>query len=426
MSRRAHIHYGWIVVGTTFLALLLGAGVRSTPGILMVPFETEFHWSRGTISFAVAINLLIYGFIGPFAAAMMERFGIRRMMLFAIVCIGSGVALTTFMRESWQLILLWGVVVGCGTGITANVLAATVATRWFVESRGLVVGLLTSAAAAGQLVFLPTMAAITTAYGWRPMVLTVVAVAVVVFPIVAVLMRDRPEDIGLVPYGEAPGTKRATPTAGNPIAIAFRALAEGARARDFWLIAGSFFVCGASTNGLIATHLIPACIDNGIPEITGAGLLAAMGAFNFVGTTGSGWLSDRVDNRVLLAVYYSLRGLSLLFLPFSFVSLYGLSLFAVFYGLDWVATVPPTVRLTANSFSKEKAGILYGWIFAAHQLGSAAAAYVGGIMRTDLGSYLETFMLSGTLCFVAALLVMWVGVDWRRHQPTAAEATAGS
>ncbi len=313
-------------------------------------------------------------------------------------------------------------VVGCGTGVTANVLAATVATRWFTKNRGLVVGLLTSAAAAGQLVFLPAMAGIVTAYGWRPMVLSITAFAALAFPVVAFLMRDRPEDLGLAPYGETEGAKPTARATGNPAVTALRTLGEGLRRRDFWLLAGSFFICGASTNGLIATHLIPACIDNGIPEMTGAGMLAMMGAFNFVGTTGSGWLSDRIDNRVLLATYYSLRGLSLLFLPFSFVSLYGLSLFAVFYGLDWIATVPPTVRLSANCFGKEKAGIYYGWIFASHQLGSGAAAYFGGVLRTDLGSYLETFMLSGTLCFVAAALVMWIGVDRRRTAPVAAAA----
>ena len=410
------------MVGATFLTLLLGAGVRSTPGILMVPFEEEFHWSRSTISFAVAVNLLIYGLMGPFAAAMMERFGMRRMMLLAIACIGTGVALTTFMRESWQLILLWGLVVGCGTGTTANVLGATVATRWFTKNRGLVVGLLTSAAAAGQLVFLPAMASITAAYGWRPMVLAIAVIAIVIFPIVAIFMRDRPADMGLVPYGETGAAKPAAPPVGNPVTIALRTLRDGLRSRDFWLLAGSFFICGASTNGLIGTHLIPACIDNGMTEVTGASMLALMGAFNFVGTTGSGWLSDRVDNRILLAVYYSLRGLSLLFLPFSFVSLYGLSLFAVFYGLDWIATVPPTVRLAANCFGKEKTGLYYGWIFASHQFGSAAAAYFGGVLRTDLGSYLETFMLSGTLCFAAALLVMWIGVDRRGAKPVAAPA----
>jgi sugar phosphate permease len=348
----------------------------------------------------------------------MERFGIRRTMLAALALLAAGVALTTLMRESWQLVVLWGLVVGAGAGVIANVLGAVVAARWFTARRGLVVGLLTGSAAAGQLVFLPTFAAINEHYGWRAMVLTVTAVVLIVIPVVALLMRERPEDVGLAPYGETGGPKPvvAAPQ-GNPFWLAIRTLADATHSRDFWLLAGSFFCCGASTNGLIGTHLIPACLDNGIPEVASASLLAGMGIFNMVGTTGSGWLSDRVDNRVLLAIYYSLRGLSLLFLPFSFVSFYGLSLFALFYGLDWIATVPPTVRLIANSFGKEKAGIVYGWIFTSHQLGSAAAAYFAGLMRADLGSYLEAFILSGLLCFAAALMVMFIGVDWRKREP---------
>jgi sugar phosphate permease len=416
-------HYGWVVVGVTFLTLLIGAGVRSAPGVLLVPLETEFHWSRATISFAIAVSLLLYGLAGPFSASFMERFGIRRTMLAALSLLAAGVALTTLMRESWQLVLLWGVVVGAGAGVIANVLGAVVAARWFTARRGLVVGLLTGSAAAGQLIFLPTFAAITEHYGWRAMSLTVTVVALVVIPIVAILMRERPEDVGLAPYGETGGPKPvAAPPSGNPFGLAIRTLAEATHARDFWLLAGSFFCCGASTNGLIGTHLIPACLDNGIPEVASAGLLAGMGIFNVVGTTASGWLSDRVDNRVLLAIYYSLRGLSLLFLPFSFVSFYGLSLFAIFYGLDWIATVPPTVRLSVNAFGKQKAGIVFGWIFASHQLGSAAAAYFAGLMRADLGSYLEAFILSGVLCFAAALMVMFIGVDWRKREPAAQAA----
>jgi sugar phosphate permease len=388
--------------------------VRSAPGVLLVPLETEFHWSRATISFAIAVSLLLYGLAGPFSASFMERFGIRRTMLAALSLLAVGVALTTLMRESWQLVLLWGVVVGAGAGVIANVLGAVVAARWFTARRGLVVGLLTGSAAAGQLIFLPTFAAITEHYGWRAMSLTVTAVALVVIPIVAILMRERPEDVGLAPYGETGGPKPvAAAPSGNPFGLAIRTLAEATHARDFWLLAGSFFCCGASTNGLIGTHLIPACLDNGIPEVASAGLLAGMGIFNVVGTTASGWLSDRVDNRVLLAVYYSLRGLSLLFLPFSFVS---------FYGLDWIATVPPTVRLSVNAFGKQKAGIVFGWIFASHQLGSAAAAYFAGLMRADLGSYLEAFILSGVLCFAAALMVMFIGVDWRKREPVASAA----
>ena len=420
---QSKIHYGWIVVGVTFMTLLIGAGVRSAPGILLVPLEEEFHWSRATISFAVAVGLLLYGFIGPFAAAVMERFGLRRTMIAALSMLCTGVALTTLMRESWQLILLWGVTVGAGTGFIANVLGAIVAARWFTARRGLVVGILTGSAAAGQLIFLPTFAAITTHYGWRATVLTVAVIALTIIPLVAFFMRERPEDMGLAPYGETAPSKPVAPVRGNPVALALRTLADAARRRDFWLLAGSFFMCGASTNGLIGTHLIPACLDNGIAEVTSAGLLAAMGMFNMVGTTASGWLSDRVDNRVLLAVYYGLRGLSLMFLPFSFVSFYGLAIFAVFYGLDWIATVPPTVRLIGNCFGKEKSGLVYGWVFASHQIGSASAAYLAGLLRADLGSYLEAFIISGMLCFLAALMVLFIGVDWRARRPAVSVAT---
>ncbi|HLH93219.1 MAG TPA: MFS transporter [Xanthobacteraceae bacterium] len=420
---RFKFHYGWVVVGVTFLTLLVGAGVRSTPGVLMVPFEEEFHWSRATISFAVALSLVLYGVMGPFSASFMERFGLRRTMVCALALLATGVALTRFMHESWQLVLLWGVVVGMGAGAIANVLGAVVAARWFTARRGLVIGLLTGAAATGQLIFLPTFTRVTAHFGWRATVLVIAVVAAVLIPVVALLMRERPQDVGLVPYGET-GTPKPAPARaiGNPIMHSLRTLAEAARRRDFWLLAGSFFCCGASTNGLIGTHLIPACFDHDIPAETGAWLLAAMGMFNILGATASGWLSDRVDNRVLLAVYYSLRGLSLVYLPFSFVSFYGLGLFAVFYGLDWIATVPPTVRLIGTSFGREKSGIVYGWVFAAHQIGASAAAYFAGLMRADLGSYLQAFILSGLICVSAAVMVMFIGVDWRRGRPVAAGA----
>jgi sugar phosphate permease len=404
------LHYAWIVAGVTFATLVVGGALRGSPGILVVPLETEFGWSRATISLAVGINIFLYGFSGPFAAALMESFGLRRTMLAGLAAIGLGVLATPLMNQIWQLVLLWGVVVGAGSGMIANVLAATVSVRWFVARRGLVVGVLTASAAGGQLLFLPLFAAIAASYGWRCMALTLAAVALGLVPLVWTLMRDRPEDVGLGRYGEpAQGAGRQTaPPPVNPITAALGALAIGLRSRNFWLIGGAFFICGASTNGLIGTHLIPACIDHGIPEVAGASLLAGMALFNFLGGVGSGWLTDRVDARILLLVYYGLRGLSLIYLPFAFVSFYGLSLFAIFYGLDWIATVPPTIRLTANTFGAEKTGMIYGWITAIHQLGGASAALVGGILRVDLGTYLEAFILSGLLCLIAAGMVMFI------------------
>ena len=403
-------HYAWVIAAVTFATLLMGGAIRATPGLLIVPFENEYHWSRDTISFAIGVNILLYGLIGPFAAAMMESFGVRRVMAAAVAGIGVAVALTPLMQHSWQLVVLWGLIVGAGSGVTANVLAAVIAARWFTEKRGLVMGLLTSSAAAGQLLFLPLFAAIIATYGWRAMSLTLAGVCVVLLIPIAKLMRERPQDVGLSSYGEPPGTAPPPPVAAvNPFIAAFAALGRGARSRDFWLLSGSFFVCGASTNGLIGTHLIAACTDKGMTEVAAASMLAMMAIFNFAGATGSGWLSDRVDNRVLLAVYYGLRGLSLVFLPFAFDSFYALGLFVIFYGLDWIATVPPTVRLTANAFGKENTGIMFGWISAVHQLGGATAAYVGGVMRVGLGTYTEAFIISGVLCFVAATLVMFVG-----------------
>lgn len=403
-------HYAWVVAGLTFATLLMAGGIRGAPGILVVPLETEFHWSRATISFAIGVNICLYGLIGPFAAALMERVGLRRTMLGALAAIGTGVLMTSAMQQPWQLVLLWGVIVGAGTGVTANVLAATVATRWFVAQRGLVVGLLASAAAAGQLVFLPLLAAITVSEGWRWMVLAVAAVAFGLIPLVAILMRDRPEDLGLTPYGDTAGIgdRHTKPAINNPMRVAFAALGTGLRSRDFWLMAGSLFVCGASTNGLIGTHLIPACIDHGIPEVTGASLLAGMAIFNFLGATSSGWLSDRMDPRILLVVYYALRGLSLVYLPFAFDSFYGLSMFSVFYGLDWIATIPATIRLIATRFGTEKTGIMFGWLMVMHQIGGAMAAFVAGVLRMDLGTYLQAFLLSGAMCLIAAVMVLFI------------------
>ena len=405
----SRIHYAWIVAAITFLVLLTAAGVRSTPAVLMVPLEQEFGWSRATISFAVAVNIFLYGLAGPFAAAVLERFGLRRTIAAALAIIAAGVALTPLMQRSWQLVLLWGLVVGSGTGVTAMVLGTTVAARWFSRQRGLVVGVLTASTATGQLVFLPLFARLLETFGWRAVSLTIASVAAVMILPVLLFIRDRPSDIGIPPYGGAAIIPPA-PILPNPVRRAFGALREAAAYRNFWLLSGSFFICGASTNGLIGTHLIPACLDHGITEVTGASLLAAMGIFDFFGTTLSGWASDRVDSRKLLAWYYGLRGLSLICLPFMFqYSFYGLSLFAIFYGLDWIATVPPTVRLTAQTFGEQGVAVYFGWIAATHQLGAAFAAWMAGVLRTQTGDYLSAFMSAGVLCLAASIMVTFIG-----------------
>jgi sugar phosphate permease len=418
IRREAGVHYGWLVAGVTFLVLLVGAGVRATPSVLILPLEREFGWSDAAISGAVAVNIFLYGLIGPFAVAVIDRFGLRRSVCGALLLLAAGVALTALMWARWQMLLLWGIVVGSGSGMVAMVLGATVANRWFLRHRGLVLGLLTASSATGQLVFLPLLAALATHVGWRAVSVAVALAALALVLPVALLMRDRPSDLGLPPVGGAV-VEPAVPGTENPAMRALRGLRTGLRSRDFWLLAGTFFVCGASTNGLIGTHLIPACGDHGIPAVQAAGLLAAMGLFDIVGTTGSGWLTDRVDSRALLFWYYALRGLSLIYLPFSFGhSVFGLPLFAMFYGLDWIATVPPTVRLAERSFGKRDAPLMFGWIAAAHQLGGAFAAWTAGLIRTDLGDYFDAFLAAGLLCLAAALSTIFIG---RQRAPAAGE-----
>jgi sugar phosphate permease len=404
------LHYGWIVAAVTFVIVVLTAGVRAAPGVLIVPYEQEFLWSRATISFAIGINVLLFGAVGPFAAALIDRFGVRRTLTLALSATVLGVALTPFMTQPWQLVLLWGVVVGTGCGFAGAYLGPLIAARWFKARQGLVIGILTAGNAAGQLVFLPTMAWLVTTAGWRPMSLTLAICVLLAVPLVAWLMRDRPESVGLRPYGETQAAAEPVRPTGNPIAVSFRALGDGVRSRDFWLIAGSYFICGASTNGLIGTHLIPACVDHGLGEVVGAGLLAVTGVFAFIGGTASGWLSDRFDSRFLLFWFYGLRGLSLMYLPFALDgSFYALALFAVFYGLDWIAGVPPTVRLLSRAMGAERIGIMVAWITVIHQIGGAAAAYMGGVLRSGSGSYFEAFVLAGLMCIGAALMVLFIG-----------------
>jgi len=410
---RGRLYYGWLIVGVTFLTMLAAAGVRAVPGVLILPLEHEFGWTRSTVALAVSINLFLFGLCGPFVAAVMERVGMRAMMILALVVMGLAVILSTQIRAAWQLQLLWGVVVGFGAGALSGWVAATVANRWFVERRGLVVGVLTAAGATGQLIFLPILASAIESVGWRLAVLIVSALALALVPLVLFVMRDSPQQIGLQPYGAQPSDAPASPlrvTTGNPFAAAIQTLLMGLRNRDFRLLAGTFFICGASTNGLIGTHLIPHSVEHGMTEVMAAGLLATIGAFDIVGTIASGWLSDRFDNRWLLVWYYGLRGLALLFLPYAYgTGFFGIALFVVFYGLDWVATVPPTVRLTADIFGKQNAGRVFAWIFVAHQLGAASVSYAAGAMHDWFGNYQAAFLTSGAICLVAASMAIRIG-----------------
>ncbi len=418
LSRR-DIHYGWVMVAVTFLTALVSAGAVGAPGVFIVPLQQEFGWSPAEISSALSIRFILFGLMAPFAAALMNRYGLRNVALAGQLLIGSSLIASITMTQVWQLIALWGIAVGIGTGLTALVLGATVAARWFSERRGLVVGILTASVATGQLLFLPVLASLTERFGWRIALLLLCAALAVAACAVLLLMRDRPSDLGLRAYGEPGiGPPAAPPQQQGAITrAALGALRDASRKPVFWILFATFFICGASTNGLIQVHLIPLCADFGIPQVQAAGLLAAMGIFDFFGTILSGWLSDRYDNRWLLFWYYGLRGLSLLFLPFSDFTFYGLSLFALFYGLDWIATVPPTVRLTAQNFGAERANLVFGWVFCGHQLGAATAAFAAGLSRTVWLSYLPAFFAAGALCLIAASIALLIA---RPPKPAAA------
>jgi sugar phosphate permease len=382
---------------------------------LILPLNQEFRWDVGAISSALALRLALFGLMGPFSAALIERYGVRNIVLTAVILIVAGLISALAMTQLWQLLVLWGLVVGIGTGLTALVLGAIVSNRWFTAHRGLVLGLLTASSATGQLVFLPLAAWLVTHVGWREALIPSIAGLGLVALLVILFMRDRPSDVGLLPYGETEAAARAAPPVAQRPAIvqAFATLAEASRSGTFWLLAGTFFICGLSTNGLIQTHFIALCADFGMPQVQAASALAMMGVFDFVGTILSGWLSDRFDNRWLLFWYYGLRGLSLIYLPSSTFTLYGLSVFALFYGLDWIATVPPTVKLAAATFGREKAGRVFGWIFAAHQVGAATAAFGAGFTRAELATYLPAFYGAGAMCLVAALLAIAIRKEKR-------------
>jgi sugar phosphate permease len=417
------LHRAWLVAAVTFVALVGAAGFRATPGVLMNPLHDEFGWSMGAISAAVSVNLALYGLTSPFAAALMERFGIRRVVSVALLVVAAGSGLTVFMTSSWQLILCWGVLVGLGTGSMALAFVATVTSAWFVKRRGVVTGVLTAGSAAGQLVFLPVLASVAGSVGWRVAALTVAGAALVVVPLVAWLLRDRPEDIGLLAYGAtAPAVRPVITVSAGRRAV--DVLFSAARTRDFWLLAAGFAICGATTNGLVGTHFIPAAMDHGMGETAAAGLLALVGVFDIVGTIFSGWLTDRLDSRVLLGAYYGLRGLSLFALPSLFAGTAHPSMlvFIVFYGLDWVATVPPTVALCRRYYGA--AGpIVFGWVFASHQVGAAFAAVAAGVVRDRLGDYDLAWYVAGLLsCAAAALSLLMLTTRRRATTPEPALA----
>jgi len=413
--RVTRFHYAWVVVAVTFLALLVASSVRAAPGILITPLEREFGWDRATISAAIAVSILTFGLGGPISGTLVNRFGPRKVILFGCLAIAAGLGAILTLRDIWQLFIFWGVIVGIGTGAIGNVLGATIAHRWFRTHRGLIIGAFGAATSTGQLLFIPAMAALTNSAGWRSAIVLLIGACLIVLIPVAVFMRDRPEDMGARAYGEQlvlseddrAADKRSTP------------MRAAVRTTDFWLLAGSFFICGYTSNGLIGTHLIPHAIEHGFTPVTAAGAVGVMGAMNIVGTLGSGWLSDRFDNRKLLAAYYTFRALSVSVLPLV-VDTQGLYLFAFVYGLDWIATVPPTANLVAGIFGRASLGTIYGWVFFSHMAGAALAAYLGGYAHTILGDYNLMFISAGLFGIVAAGLALRIQAPGRAATAAAA------
>ncbi len=410
MTQVRRVHPAWIAALVTFFTLVATAGFRSAPSVLIVPLEEAFGWGRDQISLAISVNVLLYGLTAPFAAALMERFTVRKVVMGALITVSTGAFLTTFVNAPWQLVLTWGVVVGVGTGSMALVFAATIANRWFVKRRGLVVGALTAAAATGQLVFLPGLTALSQDYGWRSIGLTIGAASFLMVPFIYLFLKEKPADLGMLPFG-APADWQAPAKSTMPAAkLAIVTLKEASARKDFWYLTGSFFVCGLSTSGLIGTHFIPAAHDHGMPQVTAASLLALIGVFDVVGTLCSGWLTDKIDPRKLLLFYYSLRGLSLFLLPsILFESVHPSTLvFVIFYGLDWVATVPPTIMLCRTVLGPDRGTVIYGWVFAAHQIGGSIAAFGAAVLRVKLGDYALSFYLSGALCLITSYFVLQI------------------
>ncbi len=410
------IHPAWIIAVITFFTLFATAGFRSAPSVLILPLEEDLGWRRDVISAAVAINVLFYGFTAPFAAALMERFTVRKVVMAALFTVGTGALGTIWMTKSWQFMLLWGVVVGIGTGSMALVFAATIANRWFVKKRGLVVGILTAAAASGQLVFLPGLSKLAVDPGWRASSLVIALGAYVMVPLIYFLLKESPQSIGTTPYGAEKDWQPPVLDKGNAARNAIDSLKAAMKVRNFWYLSGSFFVCGLSTSGLIGTHFIPAAHDHGMVTVTAASLLALIGVFDVIGTIGSGYLTDRIDPRKLLFFYYFTRGLSLFLLPsILFSTLHASTLvFIIFYGLDWVATVPPTVLLCRQVLGPDKGAIIYGWVFAAHQVGGSIAALGAALLRVKFGDYASAFYITGLLCVITSYFVLqmnWVKED---------------
>ena len=394
------VFYGWVVVGVAVLLSLVMWGIRAAPSVLIKPLEADFGWSRAEISSAIAIGLVMTAFSAIAGGVLIDRFSMRLVMLGIVVLGGISVILASTMTALWQMTVLWGLLVGIATGIS-GVIGAPLAARWFAEKRGLVQGVLGAGTSAGQLIFLPVMTWMVVQFGWREATLVLGLLAFAFVPEIVLFMRDQPADVGLRAYG---ATEELPKVARPPLTFVLNRVR---RVPDFWLLAGSFFVCGATSNGLIGQHFQAHAIDHGLTEYNASTAFAIMGGLNFVGVLASGYFTDKYDPRRLLMIYYTFRGISLFFLPMlTDFGLSGLTFFSILYGLDWIATVPPTMTLCAQLFGRRNVGTVYGFVFGAHQLGAAMAAFGAGYIHDAVGDYTWAFLSGGIMCLVGGMLAM--------------------
>ena len=396
---RGRLFYGWVMVVVGFVAILIGAGTRAAPGALLLPIQYDTGWSTSQVTIAGSVGLLLLGLGGPVSGVLIDRFGIRRLAIGALMLTALGMGLSALVHEVWQLVLLFGIVSGFGSGLVASSLGPIIANRWFVQRRGLVVGLFGAAASAGQLLFIPILTGVGTEQGWRVAVILVAILAAAIAIPAGLFLRESPAAVGTRPLGQPEGAPPIAHRSDPGI------LRRAARRPEFWLLAGTFFVCGATSNGVVGQHFIAHAVDHGFTPGAAAGALALMGIFNFFGTIVSGYLTDRYDPRKLLLIYYTFRGISLLLLP-ALHNSSDILIFSVIFGLDYIATVPPTVALTADVFGRQNVGVLYGWIYAAHMVGAAILAQVAAIIRDQAGNYTLAYLTAGWMAVAAGVLIL--------------------
>lgn len=406
--------YGWLVVAVAAVVVLITAGVRSAPGAFLLSMTDEPGWGTASVSFAAAAGLVVFGLAGPLSGWLMGRIGVRNVVLASLGITGAALLVTSLVREVWQLTLVFGLVSGLGTGLVASVLGPTIATRWFVKDRGLVMGIFGASNSAGQLLFVPILTSLAVLLSWRTGAIVLGVLALLLVVPVLLWVRNGPSDVGARPRGAPDGP--IEPPRPPDRGVMRRAV----RTSDFWFLAGTFFICGATSNGLVGQHFIPHAVEHGFTPVAASMALAVMGVFNFIGTIASGWLTDRFDPRRLLLMYYTFRGVSLLFVPFIHDTA-TIGAFAILFGLDYIATVPPTVALAADRFGAHNVGVVYGWIFAAHMLGAAIAAWVAGIVRESVGDYAAAFVAAGWIAVLAGFAAL--AIKARTPEPGAVPAT---